>query len=279
MGIHLLAIDLDGTLLNSANEISTAAVTILRTARDQEGVKVVLASARPPRSVMPFYRLLQLDSPMINYNGALVYDPPAGRVLLHTPVALQVARGIVDLARRTYADVLVSAEVLDHWYTDHLDQTYVTETGRLFKPDVVAPIETWLTEPVTKLLLLGSPEEIGPLGRLIAREFRFQVVVMQTEGQLLQIMHPTVSKAQALRTVAGELGVHREQVMAIGDNANDVEMLRWAGIGVAVANAAPEAIEAANWVTDHHDRDGVAKAIRRLITGQRPGATEGLNGR
>ena len=220
MRIHLVAIDLDGTLLNSANEVSEVTAGVLRQARREDGVHIVLASARPPRSVMPVYKLLDLDAPMINYNGALVYDPPSNRVLLHVPVGPRLARQVVTAAREHFPDVLVSAEVLDRWYTDGVDYQYVTQTGRVFRPDVVAPIDEWLTEPITKLLLLGPPEEMSELGRSLANQFKHKVVVMQTEGELLQIMHPTVSKGQALKTVAGELGVARRQVMAIGDNAN-----------------------------------------------------------
>ena len=271
MRIHLVAIDLDGTLLNSAKQITDATAAILRTARQDASVRIVLATARPPRSVMPFYRLLSLDTPMINYNGALVYDPSSNRVLLHRPLAAKTSKQIISLARSTYPEVLVSAEILDRWYTDRLDLAYLTETGKAFRPDVVAPVDRWLTRAVTKLLLLGEPDRLTELGRTIRREFRHQVSIVQTEEVLLQIMHPTVSKGQALRTVAAELGITREQVMAIGDNANDVGMLEWAAIGVAMSNSSPAALAAANFVAEHHDADGAAKAIRDLILGYLPG--------
>jgi len=265
MRIHLVAIDLDGTLLNSAKEITDVTEAILRAARQEANVRIVLATARPPRSVMPYYRHLELDTPMINYNGALVYDPLDSRVILHRPLSLKTARQIVRMARQAYPEVLVSAEILDRWYTDRLDQAYLTETGKRFQPNVIAPIGQWLTRSVTKLLLLGEPDRLAELGRLIRRDLVHQVSVVQTEDVLLQITHPTVSKGQALRTVASELGISQDAVMAIGDNANDVSMLKWAAIGVAMANSAPKALEAANFVAEHHDVDGAAKAIRDLI--------------
>ena len=118
---------------------------------------------------------------------------------------------------------------------------------------------------MTKLLLLGDPDRLAELAEAIRTRFLHQVTMVQTEDFLLQIMHATVSKAQALRVVAAELNVGREHVMAVGDNANDVGMLQWAAVGVAVANAAPSAIAAADIVTDHHDRDGVANIIRSVI--------------
>ena len=262
--IQLLAVDLDGTLLTSAKRISPATAEALRAAREA-GVHVVLASARPPRSVMPFYERLGLDTPMINYNGALVYDPHARRVLMHLPIPLKTAREIVRLARRLHREVLVSAEILDRWYTDRLDKRYVTETGRLFKPDRIAPISEWLVEAVTKLLLLAPPAPLARLQAAIAEAFPHEVSMVQTEEHLLQVMHATVSKAQALRCIAGELAVTRQHVMAIGDNANDVGMLQWAAIGVAVGNATPEVKAVAKVITEANDEDGVAKVVRRYI--------------
>jgi hypothetical protein len=265
MKIHMVAIDLDGTLLNSAKEITDASAAILRTAREQAGVHIVLATARPPRSVLPFYHLLGLNGPMINYNGALVFDPTTQNVIMHKPIPAKIAHGIVLLARTMYPEILVSAEVMDRWYTDRFDPAYNTETARMFPPDVVQPVDQWADQSMTKLLLLGRAEWLREIAAAIDRDFTHQVAMVQTEDSLLQVMHATVSKAHALRVVAAELGVNREQVMAIGDNANDVGMLQWAGVAVAMANAAPETLAVADYVTDHHDADGAAHAIRRII--------------
>ncbi len=273
--IGLVAIDLDGTLLNSAKEITDTTAAVLRAAREEAGVRIVLASARPPRSVLPFYRLLGLDTPMVNYNGALVMHPGDGRVLSHLPIPARAAREIIVLARQIFPEVVVSAEVMDRSYTDRVDPAYNTETGQLFGPDVVAPVHEWADQAMTKLLLLGEGERLGELALAVAERFAGQVAMVQTEDVLLQIMHAEVSKARALATVAADLNVPRGRVMAIGDNANDVGMLKWAAIGVAMANAAPDALAAADYITDHHDADGAAHAIRRLIflghaPGQRP---------
>ena len=265
MKIHLVAIDLDGTLLNSAKKVTDATAAILWGARKTHGLRVVLASARPPRSTLPFYRQLGLDTPMINYNGALVYDPPSQSVLLHRPLPLEVARALVASARRHDPSVLVSAEILDRWFTDRVDAAYQTETARHHDPDVVGPLDSWLDRPVTKLLLLGEPPGLNKIVTAFRKEFTHQIAMVQTEAFLLQVMHATVSKEQALRVVAAEMGLDRREVMAIGDNANDVGMLKWAGIGVAMSNAAPEVLRVADYVAQHNDADGAAKAIHEII--------------
>jgi hypothetical protein len=268
MGVHLLAIDLDGTLLNSAKQVTEATAAILRAARQQAGVQVVLATARPPRSVMPIYRLLDLDTPMINYNGALVYDPASGRVLMHRPIPLATARLVVSTAREVLPEVIVSGEVLDRWYTDRFEPALAARVaGVAARPHVVAPLEQWLTRPVTKLLLLGAAEAMPAVLDAVRTRLPYEVVTVQTEDFLVQVMHSTVSKAQALRMVAGELGVAQSQVMAIGDNLNDIDMLRWAGVAVAMGNAPAAVRKVADHVTDHHDADGAANAIQSILLG------------
>jgi 5-amino-6-(5-phospho-D-ribitylamino)uracil phosphatase len=272
MAIRLIAIDLDGTLLDATKQVSEPTRDILRRAREEARAEIVLASARPPRTVQPFYDLLGLQTPMINYNGALVYHPSTRRVALHRPIGARAARRAVQIARTVYPEVRVSVEVLDRWYTDQEDETYLTETALLCNPDIVAPIDTWLRGAVTKLLLLGRTKGLARVGEAIGSELSDELRIMQTEDHLLQIMHVMVSKARALQAVAAELGVHRDHVMAIGDNANDVGMLRWANVGVAMGNANPHAIAAADYVTDHHDADGVANAVRRIVLeGRAPG--------
>ena len=267
MKIRLVAIDLDGTLLNSAKEITATTATIIRAAREVAGVRVVLATARPPRTVLPFYSLLGLDTPMINYNGALVHEPSTGRIILHRPMEAKVARTIASMAREMFPRVLVSAGVLDKWYTDRVEDTWCSEPAGQVRPDMVAPMSKWLNRPITRLLLLGKRKWLTDIHQAVETRMPGQTVMAQSEDFMLQIMHPSVGKGAALRTVAAEMGLQAAQVMAIGDNANDAGMLQWAGIGVAMGNASAHARRVADYVTDDHDADGAAKAIAKLIVG------------
>ncbi len=265
MSIQLVAIDLDGTLLNSDKQITETTEAILRDVRETHGVRIVLASARPPRSTLGYYKQLKLATPMINYNGALVYHPRRREVLLHKPLPLEVARQVVAIARETFEQVLITAEILDRSCTDRFDPAYSTETDKTFSPNVIGPVSTWLDRPVTKLLLLGPQQQLAQIGLRLDERLAGEISAVQTEQDLLQIMRAGAGKAAALRAVAEAMRVGAAQVLAIGDNANDVGMLRWAGVGVAVAGASLEASAAGDGVADHHDADGAAKAIRDMI--------------
>ena len=192
--IQLVAIDLDGTLLNDSKQVSRQTADALLDL-PRRGVKVVIASARPPRSVRHIYHHLQLDTWQINYNGALIWDEPTKAAPYHCPMDGPLVLQIARFARQLHPPTLVSCEILDRWHTDRFDQTYTTETGKLFKPDMVADLETFCNQPVTKLLLLGDPFWITELQPQLVRKFGGQVSIVRTDADLLQIMHPRVSKA------------------------------------------------------------------------------------
>ena len=265
--IRLVAIDLDGTLLNDARQVSEQTARALSCLPERD-VKVVIASARPPRSVREIYRRLRLDTWQINYNGAMIWDEPAGRVVFHQPMPSEVVRRIVDTARSHCASVLVSCEILDKWYTDRVDENLVrrfaTETAKLFAPDVIAPVDEFCTQPITKLLLLGEPATLAEVAEVVLRKHGQGISLIHSEPQLLQIMDSRAGKAPALRLVAEHYGVAMEQVMAIGDAVNDIEMLRASGVAVAMDNADPRVKEAARWVAPSNNDHGVHAALRRF---------------
>jgi Cof subfamily protein (haloacid dehalogenase superfamily) len=258
--IRLVAIDLDGTLLNDSKQVSDQTVEALRCLPGQ-GVRTVIASARPPRSVRHIYQRLGLDTWTINYNGALIWDEPLKRVVFHQPMECDVVREIIDRARLLFDGVLVGCEVLDRWFTDREEQTYLTETGRMFRPDGVMPLAQFCNQPITKLLLLGEPALLKGIEHVF---FDFpQVSAVRADPELIQVMDRRASKAAALKLVAGHYGVPMRQVLAIGDAANDVPMLQAAGIGVAMNNAHLAVKSAADWVAPSNNDHGVHATLVR----------------
>ena len=259
--VRLVAIDLDGTLLNDARRVSERTAGALKCLAGS-GVRVVIASARPPRSVRHVYAELGLDTWQINYNGALVWDEPGRRAVHHRPMEPAVVLDLVGLARRMHPEVLVSCEILDRWCTDRFDETYTTETGRLFRPDVVAPVGQFCGEPVTKLMLLAAP---GVLDRLepAVRAARTDVGVIRSDPDLIQVMNASASKGVALRLVCDHYGVPPGQAMAIGDAVNDVPMLEAAGVAIAMDNAHPDVKRVADWTAPSNNDHGVHAALER----------------
>ena len=258
--IRLVAIDLDGTLLNDSKQISLQTAKALG-CLPARGVKVVIASARPPRSVRHIYNALQLDTLQINYNGALIWDEPAGKAAFHRPMTGKLVRALIDAARAQFDSVVVTCEILDRWYTDSLAQPYTTETGKLFKPDVVASVQEICAQPITKLVLLADPHAITQLESTLEKAHKGKAVILRTDPQLIQIMDKRVSKAAALEMVAAHYDVPMQQVMAIGDAPNDVGMLQLAGVAVAMDNAYEIVKQTADWVAPSNNDHGVHAAL------------------
>ena len=261
--IRMLALDLDGTLLDDTKQIRVRTAAALAELR-LLGVKIVLASARPPRSVRHVYAALQLDTWTVNYNGAMIWDEPRRLAVFHRPIKSETARQVIDLARGRYPEVQVSCEIMDRWFPDRLDPNVTTETGRLFTPDVVAPIDEFCTIPITKLLLLGDENRLVEIERLLVERFAGQLTMVRTEGNLIQIMDRRVSKGLAVRQVAEHYGLTMDQVMSIGDAPNDVGMLQLSGIAVAMENGWDVCKQAAHWVAPSNNTDGVLAALRKF---------------
>jgi 5-amino-6-(5-phospho-D-ribitylamino)uracil phosphatase len=259
--ISLIAIDLDGTLLDDAKQISPRTISAL-SALNNRNIKIIIASARPPRSVRHLYKQLSLDTWQINYNGALIWDEIARKTIFHRPMPGVLARQIIDLARRRYPQTLVTCEILDRWFTDRFDQSHTTETGRLFKPDVIAPLDDFCNQEITKLLLLAEPKIVGEIESLLVRTFAGKVAIVRTDPNLIQIMDAQVSKAAALQIVADHYQTPMKNALAIGDAPNDIDMLKLAGISVAMQNASDAVKKVADWIAPSNNDDGVFAALK-----------------
>jgi Cof subfamily protein (haloacid dehalogenase superfamily) len=265
LDIRLIAIDLDGTLLNDSKQVTDNTIKSLATAV-KRGVKVVIASARPPRSVRGFYQQLGLDTWQINYNGAMIWDEPAKRVVFHQPMNGDAVLRLIRRSRELHADLIVQCEIIDRWHTDRDDKRFTTGTGKLFEPDQLAAVETICREPITMLNLLGDPAAINRIEPILMDEFASEIELIRAgDNDLLIGKHCDACKSNALKTVAEHYRVPMSQVMAIGDAPNDVGMLQLAAVSVAMDNAHPRVKEVADWVAPSNNDHGVCAALEQFV--------------
>ena len=256
--------DLDGTLLQRGGKVLPADLAALRAAA-AGGVAVVIATARPPRAVLP--ELRALGPAVVHYNGALILGPGGMRnpPLSHRPLPATVAAEVAAVARRLEPGCSLDAEVLDAWHTDGVNPRFTTATSAVSVPDRIAPLADLFDRPVTKLMVLDEPARITRLIAALREEpslaGRIRVVVSDTH--LLQVVHPEVDKAAAVAWVARRLGLGAGEVDAIGDAPNDAEMLRAAARSVAVGDGWAEAKQAADEVGPVLAKGPVAWAVRR----------------
>lgn len=266
--IRLCAIDIDGTLLRSDKRLSLRVVKRIQQAQ-KLGVKVVLASARPPRTVKEIYKILKLDTVQVNYNGAVIHDAQKDKAVYHLPIKPDVAAAVCKLARHLDPQIAVSLEILDRWCTDFVDPTLDVVSQRNRKPHFTGPLETFTRFPITKIMLIAKPSRLQRVREIVRQKMNRNIMMHISDHHIVQIVHPRVNKVLSLSQIAKDYHCTPEQVMAIGDAPNDAEMLQWAGLGVAVDNAWPRCKEVADVIVASNDNDGVAEAIERYILAPR----------
>jgi len=284
--VGLVAVDLDGTLLRSDGSICAPSAEAIMEAAEK-GVKVVLCSGRAPRSMMNIHRALGLRTALIGHNGALVFDPVTNTTISHDTMSGPLARQVIELARTVEPGVATAVEVDGRCYTDtvrrrqkqavtaapktseasmtsvaDIDPTQIPAAG--FADSVGALVDV-LDRPVTKVMFVGTSDVLGGIQMSLQARLSDKVGFAFSDLRLLQVVRAGVDKATALAKVAALYGVRRQCVMAIGDAPNDVGMLGWAGLGVALQNAWGEVRQAAHFTCASNDNGGVAEAMRRYV--------------
>jgi Cof subfamily protein (haloacid dehalogenase superfamily) len=259
----MLVLDIDGTLLRPDRTLSPRVREAVRHVSSR--MPTVLATARPPRSVRAIAAELGLEAPQVNYNGALLWDPVAQRELEHIPLDSATCAALMTQTRSLLGHSIIGIEYLDRWYTDRIDERFTTETGKLFPPDFIEPMERLLQIGATKLMFHAAPDEIDQLRLALEPQFAHNVSFIRTDPDLLQMMNRSTSKWTGILNLAARYGIGADGIVAIGDNENDIEMIGGAGLGIAMGNATPGARSVAKWVAPSNAEDGVADAIDRHI--------------
>jgi Cof subfamily protein (haloacid dehalogenase superfamily) len=260
-GIRLVACDLDGTLLRPDETVSDRTRAALASARDA-GITVVLVSGRPPRSLGPIAERIGVGGIAICANGAVVWDLDSGTMVDHTPLAAELATRLVHALRRAIPGALFAVE---------LERGFGREAGwsddlAAARPDVLeADALELITGPVTKLLVRHPTMAFPEVAERARAAVGDDAVVTWAGLRLVEISAAGVTKAFALERLCHRLGIAAAEVVAVGDMPNDLAMLDWAGTGVAVANAVPEVLDAADEVTAANTEDGVALLLERIL--------------
>lgn len=262
---RLAAIDIDDTLVGPDKRVSAANAAAIAHLRAR-GCRVVLASGREHASMCAFHDLLALDDYMVSSQGALVVHPHTGHELWHRPVDAPLASRLVADGRSRGADVLLyTREGIftapdSPWMVGRLqpvDRSLRFQAGDL---DVLAA-----TAPL-KVLWYGPTDAVAAWAGDATRQYGASAEIVVTAPELLEFNAPDATKATAVAAVARHHGIDQAEVVAFGDGLNDVAMLRWAGCGVAVGHAMPEARAAADWVIVEGDPEtALARGIRVLL--------------
>lgn len=268
--IKLLILDIDGTIAGTSNQVSPRVKQAIKAAQDR-GVRVGIATGRMYKSALRFHHDIGADLPIMAYQGAWIQDPATGKIHRHQPVPVEIARELIDYFEQTHLLDKLSIHVYrdDCLYVREINEDtelYIGRSGIGVHP--VADLRTVLIDRPTKLLAMSEDTDLIQhlLTDLRQRYSAEELHITTSVPIFLETTQSGVNKGTAIDYVAKKfLDITAENVLAIGDNYNDVEMLAYAGIGVAMGNAPSDVQSLADWVAPDIEADGVAVAIEKFI--------------
>ena len=253
--IKMITIDLDGTLLRSDGSVSDRTVRTLQAARDK-GVVVAIATGRMYQTARPYGERLGL--------GGLIETLESKKILFQQVIPREWAQELADLARRrgwqlqTYIDDVLRAARDDEWIRDY---ERITHSKACICGDDFYHVQG----DCNKLLSRGGHDDLVARKALIEKTFPGRFNVLFSAPTFLEIMPQGVDKGEGIRRLGELYGIGTDEIMALGDSQNDLDMLKAAGFPVAMANAAEEVKAAAAYVTASNDDDGVAAAVEKFV--------------
>ncbi len=228
------------------------------------GVHVLLVTGRMFQSVRRYALVAGITDPVVCYQGAVVADPVSGEFLRHVPMPLAEAREVISLVEATGETILVYVD--DELYVSR--ETPASDAYAGFQHlDVhaVGDLLAWLPKAPTKLVAVGEPSALDRLEEKMKRHFGRRLFISKSLPHFLEFASPAVTKGSGLEFAARRLGFASEQTVAFGDGENDLELIEWAGFGVAVANAHPKVLALADYVCPCVEEEGVAQVIESYL--------------
>lgn len=264
---YLIVLDLDGTLLTDHKYISDRTKKTIKKVKNL-GHKVMIATGRPYRASKFYYQELQLDTPIVNFNGAYVHhplDPSWGYD--HSPMDLSTAQKIIKTCEQDFHIHNVLAEVIDEVYVHVYDEAImeivsignpITQTGDLSKS---------LSKDPTSLLIHPNENHAHIIREHLSNEFGHLIDHRKwgAPWHVIEIVKAGLNKAEGIKKVADYYDIPKEHIIAFGDEDNDFEMIEFAGHGIAMNNAIDELKSRANDITKTNEEDGVAVYLENMF--------------
>ncbi|MCH5463068.1 sugar-phosphatase [Lactobacillus sp. LC28-10] len=266
MAIKLIAIDIDGTLVTDNKELTQHTIDTITKAR-QKGIKVVLCTGRPITGVQQYLNPLDIsgdDEYVVTFNGSLA-QTIAGTPIVSHNITLEDYIDLETLARKS--NIHFHMETLDHIYTANRDiSPYTIAESFIVRMPIRYRTPEEITDELTisKGMFIDEPQKLSAFIESFPADLKERFYVVQSEPYFFEAMNKKASKGNAIAELATKLGFTADEVMALGDQGNDLTMVKYAGTGVAMGNAIDEVKAAAQFITQTNEEDGVAYAIEKF---------------
>lgn len=267
MKYDMLALDIDGTLMNSQKRITESTKSAIFEAQER-GVTIVLASGRPTPGCEALVEELKLGTQggyLLSYNGAKITDCRTNEVVFQQTLSRDLVPQLYayalkfDLGMMTYRDnTILTGTTIDRFMEI---EARINNMPIQKYPDFLSQVP----HDVNKCLLTGEPEVLAFHEKILAERFGKEASVYRSEPFFLEIMPAGIDKAHSLSVLLEKTGIARDALVCCGDGYNDISMIRFAGLGVAMHNAQPQVKAVADYIAESNDRDGIARVIRAFF--------------
>ena len=267
--IKLIAIDMDGTLLNQRKQLLEETKLYFKDFHNKcIETLLVLCTGRPESGIRPYLKdlgYLEENHYIISQNGANIYESLNGKRVMDAFLDSEEIQKWIELGKKHGVSVMGAG--VDYYYSFDEEPTEWMEFDVKIVNGSLKRIskEESLSTKFYKLLLLGDGEQVNEFEKVIPEEWRNEFYVVRSQKYLIEVLTKGVNKAFGLEKLANKLGIQPSEIAAIGDAANDIEMLEYAGLAIAMGNASEEVKAIADIVTDTNENNGVIKAIDKLI--------------
>jgi Cof subfamily protein (haloacid dehalogenase superfamily) len=259
----VFACDLDRTLIAEDGLLRRRTKNALAAARTR-GIHVTLVTGRMFVSTRPYAREAEIEIPIVCYQGAVVAELESGRWLRHEPIP-------VDLGRETIAAIQAEGFHVNCYVDDRLYVAEKTPEARVYADfqgleiHGVGNLVEWLDRAPTKIVAVGEPTALDGLEERMKAAFEGRLYISKSLPFFLEFASPDVTKGSGLAFLSEHLGFSQERTIAFGDGENDVELLDWAGYGIAVANAHERVLDVADFVCPPVQEEGVAQVLEAFL--------------
>lgn len=267
MKYRFLVLDLDGTLTNNKKEITEHTRRVLIEAQER-GVKIVLASGRPTYGIAPIAEKLELKKYggyILSYNGGEITNWQTGELMYENVLDADVLPYLYQCAKEhNFAIVTYQGKYV---LTEHPDDEYVLKEAILNVMET-KKVDNFLEAidfPVAKCLIVGEGTRLAVLEKQMYEVLKDRMGVYRSEPYFLELVPKGIDKAQSLAVLLEKIGGTKEEMIAVGDGFNDLSMIQYAGLGVAMANAQEPVRQAADYITLSNEEDGVAAVVEKFM--------------
>lgn len=267
MDYKMIVLDLDGTLTNRDKIITPKTKQALMEAQ-KRGVKVVLASGRPTYGVMPLAKELELETYggcILSFNGGIILDCQTREIIFRKEHPVEANRRIIELAKEERVDILTYQDELI--ITNNKENPYAKLESKINHLELkqVDDLASYVDFAVPKFLMLDDGDYLALVEARVKAALGKNFSVYRSDPYFLEILPRGIDKAQSLEKLLQILNMDRKQMIACGDGYNDISMIEYAGLGVAMENAVRPARNAADYVTRSNNDDGIAHVVEKFL--------------